>query len=195
MHICSHITTRNIVACLQDVINKLATSRLVRTISDAATREGKVDTLIIPDAPEILQEDDYPGVPYWRDSDWVGHSEQQKDRGKPISKLGFLTDQYGGTVIDSRVKEFTSQAKQLWNELYRHRLDPSSWTKKTPKAASFFEHEMKKKFPEFGYCDSSWKVEWFATIKYPDWCRDARESGRLTRACSPLSPFHGANFI
>jgi len=178
-------TTRNIVTRLQDVINKLVTYRPMHTTSDAAPRDGKLDTLIIPDAPETLQEDDYPDVPYWRDSDWVGHSERQKDRGEPISKLGFLTDKFGSVIVDSRIKEFTLHAKQLWNELYRHRLDPSSWTRKTPKAASFFEHEMKVKYPEFGYCDGGWKVERFAIIKYPDWCRDARESGRLTRACGP----------
>ena len=153
--------------------------------SDAASRNGKLDTLIIPDAPEILQEDDYPDVPYWRDSDWMGHSEQQKDHGEPISKLGFLTDEYGGVVIDTRIKEFTLHAKQLWNELYRHHLDPTSWSRKTPKGVSFFEHGMKMKFLEFSYCDGSWKVEQFAIIKYPDWCQDARESGCLTHACRP----------
>ena len=75
-----------------------------------------------------------------------------------------------------------SHAKQVWNELYWHRLDPSSWTKKTPAASSFFANEMMAKFPEFRYCEGIWKVERFGIVKYPDWCRDGRESGRLTRA-------------
>jgi hypothetical protein len=40
---------------------------------------------------------------------------------------------------------------------------------------------MKAKFPEFCLCDGNWKAERFAIIKYPDWCRDTRGSGRLTR--------------
>ncbi|KAH9990113.1 hypothetical protein BJV77DRAFT_1069130 [Russula vinacea] len=75
-----------------------------------------------------------------------------------------------------------SHAKHAWNELYRLRLDPASWTKKTLRAASYFSHIMKTDFPEFGYCEGDWKVERFAIIKYPDWCRDARETGQLTRA-------------
>jgi len=75
---------------------------------------------------------------------------------------------------------FISAAKQAWNELYRLWLDPSLWTKKTPKAASYFTHIMKTGFDKFQYCDGDWKVEQFAIIKYPDWCRDAREPGHLT---------------
>jgi len=73
-----------------------------------------------------------------------------------------------------------STAKQAWNELYHLQLNPSSWTKKTLKAASYLTYIMKMSFDEFQYCDGDWKVEWFAIIKYPDWCHDARESGRLT---------------
>jgi hypothetical protein len=153
------------------------------TSPEPAARTVKLGALIVPDAPEPLNEEDYPDVPYWQDSDWTSHTEQQKEHGKPISKLGFLTGEAGDSVAESCIKEFMSHTKQVWNELYRHRLDPSSWTKKTPTAASFFEHLMKKKFPEFCYCEGNWKVEQFAIIKYPDWCRDARESGQLTCLC------------
>ncbi|KAH8977622.1 hypothetical protein EDB92DRAFT_1822208 [Lactarius akahatsu] len=144
-------------------------------------RDAKPETLDIPGAPEMLEEDDHPDVPYWHESDWAKYGERQKDRGNSIHKLGFLTNKEGDAVVESRVKEFMSRAKLSWNELYRHRLDPLSWTKKTPAAATFFAHEMKLNFPEFRYCDGNWKAERFAIIKYPDWCRDARESGRLTR--------------
>ena len=140
--------------------------------------------LVIPHAPEVLEEDDYPDVSFWRESDWTDHGERQKDRGKPVTKLAFLTDENGIPVPEAHIKMFMSHAKQTWNELYRHRLDPSSWTKKTPKAASFFAHVMKAKFPEFRYCEGDWKAERFAIIKYPDWCRNVRESGRLTRVSS-----------
>jgi len=43
---------------------------------------------------------------------------------------------------------------------------------------------LKTNFAEFSYCDGDWKVERFAVIKYPDWCRDAREPEQLTRTLS-----------
>jgi hypothetical protein len=177
------ICTRNIVARLQDVINVLTSSRpptFPATI-ETASSSRKIESLVIPPAPEMLDEDDYSNVPYWHESDWSNHCERQRDRGRSVPKLGFLTDDDGSPVVESRIKDFMSHAKQAWNELYRHRLDPASWTKKTPSAATFFAHMMKEKFSEFCYGAGNWKVERFAIIKYPDWCRDARESGRLTR--------------
>ena len=153
--------------------------------SESTARDGKVETLTICDAPEALEEDDYPDVPYWHDTDWANYGERLKDRGKPIPKLGFLTDEGSAPVMEPHIKEFMSHAKQAWNELYRHRLNPLSWTKKTPSAASYFVHKMKSKFLEFCYCDGDWKVEQFAIIKYPDWCWDVRVPGKLT--CAPSS--------
>ncbi|KAH9051260.1 hypothetical protein EDB87DRAFT_1695353 [Lactarius vividus] len=158
-------------------------SRAMPVTPQTITRDSdaKLETLIIPNVPNILEEDDFPDVPFWCESDWANHSERQKDRGKPIHKLGFLTDKEGDPVAESRIKDFMSHAKLAWNELYRHCLDPVSWTKKTLASATFFAHEMKIKFPEFCYCDGNWKAEQFAITKYPDWCRDVRELGRLTR--------------
>lgn len=137
----------------------------------------------VPDAPaELLIRDEYPLVPFWDESEWTAHCERQKDLGKTPSKLGFLTDDKGSPLPDSRIKKFMSHAKLVWNELYHKRLDPNSWTKKTPRMASYFTVNMKKNFPEFRYSEGDWKVERFAITKYPDWCRDSRERGNLTRA-------------
>ncbi|KAH9161164.1 hypothetical protein EDB89DRAFT_1914071 [Lactarius sanguifluus] len=146
------------------------------------TRDAKPETIDIADAPELLKEDDYPDIPYWHESVWTDYCEWQKDRGNSVHKLGFLTNKDGDPIVESRVKEFMTHAKQSWSELYRHRLDLLSWTKKTLPAGSFFTHEMKVQFSEFHYCGGNWKAERFAIIKYPDWCQDARESGCLTHA-------------
>lgn len=161
---------------------------MIPSISETTSRHGDPEALAVPDAPEALDKEDYPNVPYWRESDWTAHCERQKDQGKTMPKLGFLTSDDGSPLAESRIKRFMSHAKLTWNELYRHRLDPISWTKKTPKAAFYFMHIMKRSFPEFCYCDGDWKIERFAIIKYPDWCRDARDTGHLTRAFSFL-PF------
>ncbi|KAH9009162.1 hypothetical protein EDB85DRAFT_2163188 [Lactarius pseudohatsudake] len=175
------LQAKNTATRLQDVINTLAASRTMPATPQNIPRDAKPETLNIADALEMLEEDDYPDVPYWHESDWADYCERQKDRGKSIHKLGFLTNKDGDPVVESRVREFMTYAKRSWNELYRHRLDPPSWTKKTLAPATFFAHEMKVQFSEFRYCDGNWKAERFAIIKYPDWCRDARESGRLTR--------------
>jgi hypothetical protein len=179
------------------VINKL-TSQLphIMSISDTAPSQEKSYSLIVPDQSRPLDEEDYPDVLYWHEESWVKHTKEQRERGRPPPRLGFLTDDDGNLVTESRIKMFTSTAKQAWNELYRLRLDPSSWTKKTPKAASYLTYILKKNFDEFRYCDGDWKVERFAIVKYPDWCRDARDSGRLTRGSKVLSiSFHLTMFI
>jgi hypothetical protein len=184
-HTTHSFSPRNLVTQLQDIINKLTSSQRPQILStptpDTAPNQEKSDSLVVPDPPQPLDQEDYPDVYYWHEEDWVKYTERQRDRGQLPPRLGFLTDEDGSPVPESRIKTFMSTAKQAWNELYRLRLDPSSWTKKTPKAASYLAYIMKMSFDEFRYCDGDWKVERFAIIKYPDWCRDARESGRLTR--------------
>jgi hypothetical protein len=171
------------------VINRLTSpSQRPHTLSmsDTAPNQEKSDTLTVPDRPQPLDEEDYLGVLYWQEELWVKHTEEQRERGQNPSRLGFLTDDDGNPVTEPRIKMFMSTAKQAWNELYRLRLDPISWTKKTPKAASYLAYVLKTNFDEFRYCDGDWKVERFAIVKYPDWCRDAREPGRLTCASKVL---------
>src|ERR1700761_2259496 len=85
------------------------------------TRDGQFDTLLIPDAPENLEEDNCPDVPYWEESAWVKYVDQQKDHGQVVSKLGFLTDKNGHAVSESCIKEIMSHTKQAWTELcYLH---------------------------------------------------------------------------
>jgi hypothetical protein len=153
----------------------------VPSMSDTAPGHGAPECLVVPDGPEPLDKEDHLEVQYWYDEDWINYAERQKDCGQVVPRLGFLTGDDGNPVTESRIKAFMSAAKLAWNELYRHRLDPVSWTKKTPKAASYLAYILKSRFAEFRYCDGDWKVERFAVVKYPDWCRDARESGRLTR--------------
>jgi hypothetical protein len=185
----SHVYFRKLVLQLQDVINKLTSQRPHHLpVPDTARDQEKMD-ILVPEqpAPQSLHEEDYPDIPYWREQSWVKYFEEQRERGNTPSRLGFLTDDDGDPVTESRIKTFMTTAKQAWNELYRLRLDPKSWTKKTPKAASYLAYIMKKNYDEFRYCDGDWKIERFAIVKYPDWCRDARDSGRLIRASKVFS--------
>ena len=48
-------------------------------------------------------------------------------------------------------------------------------------ASEFFSNHMRIKFPEFQWCEGDWKVQTFATVRFPDWSQDVRKKGRLTR--------------
>ena len=173
---------RNLVTQLQDVINTLSSSRHPQILSkpDMAPNQENSDGLVVPDSPPPLDQANYPDACHWHLEHWMKYSEQQLNLRQLPPRLAFLTDEDGNPATESWMKMFMSTAKQAWNELYRLQLEPSSWTKKTHKAASYFAYIMKTNFNEFRYCDGNWKVEWFATIKYPDWCHDARVLGCLT---------------
>jgi hypothetical protein len=75
----------------------------------------------------------------------------------------------------------TEAAKEAWIELYSNRMDPESWGKKGRLPVKYFNSVMKNAFPEFCYCDGNLKIEIFATLKYPDWKKNCRKPGNLTR--------------
>jgi len=183
VHTASCFSPRTLVTQLQDVINRLTSPQhpQVLSIPDTAPNQEKSDGLdVTPDLLQPLEQKDYPHIRYWHEGDWIKYTNQERELGQTPPRLGFLTDEDGSPVPESRIRAFMSAAKQAWNELYRIQLDPSSWTKKTLKAASYLAYIMKTGFDEFQYCDGDWKVERFAIIKYPDWCHDVREPGCLT---------------
>jgi len=185
-HICAYnyyFSPRTLVTQLQDVINKLTSSQHPQLLStlDPAPNQEKSDSLkVVLDQPQPLEQENHPHVCYWCKGDWVKYAKQQHNHGQVPSRLGFLTDEDGSLVTESRIKTFMSAAKQAWNELYHIQLDPSLWMKKTLEAASYLTYIMKMAFNEFRYCNGDWKVKQFAIIKYPDWCHDVREPGHLT---------------
>jgi len=183
VHTASCFSPRTLITQLQDIINRLTSPQhpQVLSIPDTAPDQEKSDGLdVTPDLPQPLEQKDYPHIHYWCEGDWIKYTNQEHELGQTPPRLGFLTDEDGSPVPESRIRAFMSAAKQAWNELYHIRLDPSLWTKKTPKAASYLVYIMKTGFDEFQYCDGDWKVKRFAIIKYPDWCCDARELGHLT---------------
>jgi hypothetical protein len=76
-HMFDRFSSRNLVAQLQDVINKLTSSQHphMPPMSVPAPSKGKPEALVVPDAPEPLEEEDYPDVQYWCDEDWIKHTE------------------------------------------------------------------------------------------------------------------------
>ncbi|KAG6884659.1 hypothetical protein C0992_005942, partial [Termitomyces sp. T32_za158] len=121
--------------------------------------------------------DDYPDVPFWEESEWIAYMDRQKKSNKPIDKLGFLTDAGGNGVDKYRVGQMTERAKTLWNGFAEKSLQPSTWKKKTYSVRGYFNDHMMADFPEFSLADGYWKLERFATLRYPDWTKaNARSS-------------------
>ena len=103
----------------------------------------------IPPMPDELDHDDYIDVPFWSRGDWSRHESREKDGGKELNKLGFLTNESGDPPSSTHLREFWRTAKAAWIGLYQEHLDPESWGKKTPLAANYFYSTMKNAFPKF----------------------------------------------
>lgn len=140
------------------------------------------DTISVPFAPPAEHEDDHPDVRFWNRKDWTEFEARMTLRNDKVHKLGFLCNASGMAVSTSRLEEMTEAAKIAWNELHYHRLDPSTWTKRTDQAMKYFSATMTTKFPEFSFCKGDWKLQEFAKTRYPDWVRYYQKPGTLSRA-------------
>lgn len=135
----------------------------------------------MPPSPDTCDKADYPDVKFWTLVEWQQY--QSKFGGK---KLDFLTNEDGETIGKNRLKEMSAEARILFNELYRHRKDPETWSARHVVAGAFVSNSMRQKFPEFRWCEGDWKVQAFATARYPNWAADSRGVGRLKRSrCYP----------
>jgi len=139
----------------------------------------------IPPSPAECEKDDFEDVRFWTVGEWNKFKSNNADYGK----LEFLTDDSGSKVNRDRLKEMSAEARVLFNELYRYRLDPSTWSTRTAVASAFFSNTMRQKFPEFRWCEGDWKVHTFATARYPNWVADARDKRRLQRCEQVLCRF------
>ena len=101
-------------------------------------------------------------------------------KGSGFRKLQFITDQDGTMVSNERLTAISKEARLLWVSLYKKRQDPKHWGIKSKFASDYFSNSMRIKFEEFQWCEGDWKIEAFATIRYPDWV-SSRDGGILTR--------------
>ena len=175
-------------ARLDGLVNTLATARPTSIPAPAPFQHaGPQPGLRLLEDPALCHREDFPDV-VWTRSEWNKIEERRKNEGLPSKKLGFLTDEAGAPVSRDRLLEMTKTANRGWNDLHHVRHDPSSWNKRSNQAGQYFSSFMRSKFEEFRWCERDWKIEAFATIKYPDWNRGSRSSGGLSRLfCYVLS--------
>jgi len=138
----------------------------------------------LPPALDELDPDDYPNTQYWTQSSWIEYKKKQANQGYGVFGLAFLCNAEGDRVSRDRLNAMTKRAKQLWNTLYRHRQDPTTWGKKGDFVADFFSRHMRNSFMEFGLCEGNWKADAFAIVRYPDWASKVRTTGAILRKFS-----------
>jgi hypothetical protein len=92
-----------------------------------------------------------------------------------------LTDEDGDVVRKERLQEMSTEARTLFNDLYRYLHDSLTWGSRGKVSSSFFSNSMRQKFPEFRWCEGDWKVHAFETARYPNWVTDVRDKALLKR--------------
>ena len=130
---------------------------------------------------QLLQLSNYRGVPYWTKNEWDTFVEHQKLANKNPPWNAFLTDKHGDSLSKQRYNELWADAKVAFNSLYYRRFDPTSWSKKTNLAATYFYNTIMTKYPEFWLCEGNWKIHLWTTERYPDWVKNVRKAGGLQR--------------
>jgi len=155
-------------------------SREELSISNYQSRTRAITSdLAVPSTPPTLQWEDYPDVPFWTKGEWDKLVERKKLANKTPSWNTFLTDEDRQVLSKQRYNEIWADAKLAFNSLYYCRIDPTSWSKKTDIAVAYFYNTTTTKYPEFQLCEGNWKVQHWATERYPDWVKNVRKLGGL----------------
>ncbi|KAJ8694459.1 hypothetical protein PTI98_007124 [Pleurotus ostreatus] len=91
-----------------------------------------------------------------------------------------LDNIHGRPVSDSQRSAFSQTVYGLFNELHSAGLDPPTWSKRQATAGEYVCQQLLKQHREFHYCeDGKYKASLYASIKFPDWNRDSRQTGKL----------------
>jgi len=91
-------------------------------MANAAPNQEKPNSPDVPNPPQLLDQNNYPGVCYWHKEDWIKYTQHELDQAPP--RLSFLTNKDGIPVTESQIRMFMSAAKQAWNKLYCLQLNP-----------------------------------------------------------------------
>ncbi|KAJ3990628.1 hypothetical protein F5050DRAFT_1821863 [Lentinula boryana] len=159
-------TLKTTVSSLQAAIHGLSTARhLVPEPITATPQTQLIPKLRSAPSAAALDRDDYPDVPFWDELTWSAHEKSRNN----VKQLDYLTDEDGQVVGEGRLKEMSSYVRALFNQLLDAGKDPMSWRKHSDEAARYVYSNMLKKYSEFRYCDSDWKIRIFVMIRYREW--------------------------
>ncbi|KAF8573641.1 hypothetical protein K439DRAFT_1624922 [Ramaria rubella] len=125
----------------------------------------------------------YPDVPFWTQSDYETHKQDQKSSGftehgskckdtaAPSLSLTFVTDARGTPVSQHTAMEMRACCRSIWTHLAAKGLVPTTWSNTALDAIDYYCQEMLAKYPDLGLADDHWKVDRIATQNYPAWIR------------------------
>lgn len=181
----------HIVTVDRDLVQQLLLSRTqvvpapsapltTRTIPVPTHANGS-DNLNSPPLSELLEQEDFPDVQFWKSEDWSKHVDREKERGRKVSNMGWLTDENGDEIDESSLKKMTEAAYALFGKFFYLRLDPNTWRLRHPEVTTHFCNSMRNQFQVLNLADDDWKAHAFARSRYPNWNRYHRETGHLKR--------------
>ena len=146
------------------------------------------DGLIIPKPPTPCVKKNKPNARFWTKDDWRKYQKDCKLRNRDYGKLDFMTDEHGEVVSRSRLSSMSAKARELFMTLRRHHRAPPKWSARGAEEAEYFSNCMNTAFPELRLCENDWKVQAFATERYPDWCKEHAGEDLRTH-CSKIPLF------
>jgi len=180
----------HILTVYRDLVQQLLSSR-TQVVSESSvssitgTRTVPVndtpDNLDLPPPPEQLEQEDFPNVQFWKSEEWSKYIDREKENGRKVSNMGWLTDESGEEIDDSTLKKMTEAAYALFGKFFYLRLDPSTWRLRHPEVTTYFCNTMRKQFHPLNLADDDWKAHAFARSRYPNWNQYHRETGHLKR--------------
>ncbi|KAG6873816.1 hypothetical protein C0992_008393, partial [Termitomyces sp. T32_za158] len=172
-----HQLTTTLATVLKSHLTPEPRVRRTRSSASAAALQASSKGLQVPSTklPQTKDRDDYPDVPYWDEKQWRDWVEIEKNLGHKLTRFGFITDSDGDPVLKQRLKEFSDTSQVCWNELRQHGEHPDSWKKKSHTLQEFYYHMMLSRYPEFLLAANYWKLEAYATIKYPDYMQNRQD--------------------
>jgi hypothetical protein len=131
-----------------------------------------------------LRQSDFLHVKFWHKCDWMAfqdtkglsslgrrgaeRSKVKASQGENITMV-FVKDQDGKSIDGHRAMEIHRIAQSIWAELAKKGRAPKSWCKADMLTVQEYNHEMRRFFPELGFCKFNWKAEQIAIGNYPSW--------------------------
>jgi hypothetical protein len=144
------------------------------------------NTLTAGTSVTVLQAADYPKVRFWTKQSWTNHVKNTKntfdfrqkgqpERGKSRAAQGenvtmqYIEDQDGNAVDGHRAAKIREVARSIWAQLASAGKAPKSWKQADITAAEHYRRELRRNFPELGFCELDWKADQIAIEHYPSW--------------------------
>jgi len=96
-----------------------------------------------------------------------------------MEHISHSTDKHREGLMKQRYNELWADMKLAFNSLYYRHFDPTSWSKRTDLAATYFYNTITVKYPKFQLCEGNWNIHLWTTERYPDWVKNVRKAGGL----------------